>query len=53
MKPTVSYAELVREDAQANIRRLRHQLRIEHARDGCPVDRGMAGCSVCGVPERA
>lgn len=51
-KPTITYEELVRKDAQANIRRLLHELRIEHVRDGCPLERGYAACVVCEVPAR-
>lgn len=49
-KPTSTFEEFLSEDARANLRRLEHQLRLEHKRDGCPLERGAAGCPVCGVP---
>lgn len=49
-KPVMTYRELQIADAKHNMWKIALQTRIEHVRDGCPLERGALGCVVCEVP---
>lgn len=50
-KPVQTFQEFIREDAEINILKWWADRRREHLVEGCPLERGFAGCVICEVPK--